>query len=50
MSMVDNLKAIQTNGLRGFIAGEKSKWVCAGCGETICVHSPHCLRCGRKWR
>jgi hypothetical protein len=50
MSMIDNLGRIQRDGLRGFIANEKAKWTCPGCGETICVHNASCLACGLKWR
>jgi len=50
MSMIDNLRRIQTDGIRSFVGSEKSKWACPGCGETICVHKASCLVCGHKWR
>jgi predicted RNA-binding Zn-ribbon protein involved in translation (DUF1610 family) len=50
MSMIENLKNIEENGIRSFIRDEKKKWTCPQCGELICVHSPQCLSCGRKWR
>jgi hypothetical protein len=49
MSMIDNLRQIQAEGLAGFLAHEKSKWSCPECGETICVHEPACLVCHRRW-
>ncbi len=50
MSMIDNLKAIETKGLESFLKNEKVKWACPGCGETICVHESYCRGCNRKWR
>lgn len=50
MSMIENLKSIETSGIRNFIRGEKQKWTCPQCGELVCVHKPQCLTCGRKWR
>jgi hypothetical protein len=50
MSMIENLRSIEADGLRGFVEREKSKWACPGCGETICVHKACCLICRRQWR
>ena len=50
MSMIDNLRRIAGEGLRGFVAQEKIRWACPGCGATICVHRQSCLACGRNWR
>jgi hypothetical protein len=47
MSMLENLEAIKTGGVRRFVASEKAKWKCAGCGSVLCVHRPACLACGR---
>ena len=47
MSMLANLEAIRTLGIRKFVAREKKKWACPGCGATLCVHRKECLRCGR---
>lgn len=49
MSMVENLRSIETGGLRSFLEAEKTKWTCPGCGAKICVHYPSCRSCGRKW-
>ena len=46
MSMLANLEAIRTLGIRKFVAREKKKWACPGCGATLCVHRTECLRCG----
>ena len=46
MSMLENLEAIRTFGIRKFVAQEKKKWACPTCGATICVHRKECLRCG----
>ena len=50
MSMVENLKTIRVSGMQSFIRSEQSKWVCVGCGATICVHQPRCRVCQRQWR
>ena len=50
MSLVENLRSIETDGLRKFVETERAKWSCLGCGETICVHEAACQGCGRKWR
>ena len=50
MSMLENLRRIETDGLRSFVEQEKTKWVCPGCGATICVHKGFCLVCERRWR
>jgi hypothetical protein len=50
MSMIENLRSIETDGLRSFVKTEKSTWACPGCGEPLCVHKAFCLTCERKWR
>ena len=50
MSMLENLRRIETDGLRSFVVQEKVKWACPGCGATICVHKAFCLVCERRWR
>lgn len=46
MSMVENLEAIRESGLERFIALEKTRWACRGCGAVICVHKARCSYCG----
>ncbi len=46
MSMLENLEAIRAFGIRKFVAREKKKWACPGCGTTLCVHRNECLHCG----
>ncbi len=50
MSMIENLVRIKKSGIRLFIRNENKKWACPGCGDLLCVHEPHCLLCGHKWR
>jgi len=45
--MIDNLNMINEFGIKHFIDIEKEKWICAECGEIICVHKPGCLKCGK---
>jgi len=47
MSMIENLESIREVGLDAFAAAEKDRWACPGCGETLCVHKPECVHCGR---
>ena len=46
MSMIDNLKSIQENGMETFIETEKKKWECPVCGGVICCHNGLCFSCG----
>ncbi|MDD4110327.1 MAG: DUF3795 domain-containing protein [Clostridia bacterium] len=46
MSMIENLKNIEENGILKFVSSEKTRWRCE-CGETICVHRKNCLKCGK---
>ncbi|MDO8916190.1 MAG: hypothetical protein Q7W16_08940 [Coriobacteriia bacterium] len=48
MSMVENLLSIQEVGLDRFVALERQRWACAGCGGVICVHRQECIYCGRS--
>ena len=48
MSMIDNLASIKKFGIRHFLKDEKVKWICAGCGGTVCVHKGYCADCGKK--
>lgn len=47
MSMIENLRSIQADGLEVFVKSEKMRWSCPGCGAVICVHRDACLYCGR---
>jgi hypothetical protein len=50
MSMIDNLETIKQVGIREFVSREKEKWICANCGNIICVHKKNCIFCGYDWR
>ncbi len=47
MSMLDNLDRIRDVGVEEFLASEKQRWTCAGCGGVICVHRENCLFCSQ---
>ncbi len=49
MSMLENLKTIEAEGISSFIRKEIEKWSCPECGELLCVHKPACEECGYKW-
>ena len=48
MSMIENLKIIEDNGIRAFVRSEKVHWTCLECGGTICVHRGFCSTCGTE--
>ena len=47
MSMIANLESIRAIGLEAFVAVERERWSCPGCGGVICVHSEGCVYCGQ---
>ena len=47
MSMLENLEMIRERGVGAFLARERERWTCAGCGGVVCVHRDVCLFCGR---
>ena len=47
MSMLENLANIRELGLDEFVARERVRWTCPGCGGLICVHRQECVYCGR---
>jgi hypothetical protein len=47
MSMIENLRNIQTNGINEFLKSEQERWKCPTCGGIICVHSKTCYACGQ---
>lgn len=49
MSMLENLRDIEENGVEAFVETEKVKWACPECGSVLSVHLPECGICGRVW-
>ena len=45
LSLIENLKYIQANGIESFLKNEKEKWKCPSCGKTLCVHTKKCYSC-----
>lgn len=45
MSMIENLKSIQENGIEIFLDKEREKWSCPKCGEQVCCHNGLCMKC-----
>jgi len=48
MSMIENLKYIEKNGIDKFVKKEKERWKCPNCGDLICVHDKRCYNCEAK--
>lgn len=47
MSMVENLKEIQTRGIEIFLKNQEAKYQCSRCGDVVCVHDGKCYSCGQ---
>jgi hypothetical protein len=45
MSFIENLLAIQKNGVNRFFSEQKKKWRCPTCGGLICCHNGLCFHC-----
>jgi hypothetical protein len=45
MSMLDNLRFIQTKGMLLFLKSEQDRWTCRECGSGLSVHRTYCLNC-----
>jgi len=45
MSMIDNLRQIQSAGLEKFLAAQAEIWRCPTCDNLICCHNGLCLHC-----
>jgi hypothetical protein len=48
MSMLDNLAAINKDGIRAFVKSERERWTCKACGGTIDIHHYRCSLCGKE--
>jgi hypothetical protein len=48
MSMIDNLREMEAEGVAAFAKHETQRWQCAQCGALLCVHRDTCLSCGVK--
>lgn len=45
MSMIENLKFIQENGMEMFLEKEEITWHCTECNNIICCHNGLCMNC-----
>ena len=45
MSMIENLRTIQENGMTSFLENEEKRWMCHNCKSIISVHKSSCLVC-----
>jgi len=48
MSMVENLKILEAEGMDGFLKIQSKKYNCPDCGDVVCVHDSTCYLCGYK--
>jgi hypothetical protein len=49
MSMIGNLRTIETVGVERFVKIEMLRWACKKCGALLCVHRQTCQKCGDLW-
>lgn len=45
MSMIENLKMIQSQGMKAFLGEQVRLWQCPDCGGLKCAHNGLCLNC-----
>ncbi len=45
MSMIENLRVIEAQGVKKFLAQQSKKWRCTRCGGTISCHNGLCFVC-----
>lgn len=50
MSMIENLRIIQGEGLEVFLERENNRWLCPDCGAPASVHRDACFVCGAAVR
>lgn len=46
---VSNLEAIKQGGVLSWLAAQKKRWSCPGCGTPFSWYAPACHKCGRKF-
>jgi hypothetical protein len=47
MSMVENLKEIQTKGVDAFLKSQADRYRCSSCSGVVSVHDGKCYSCGQ---
>jgi len=47
MSMIENLRQIQAEGIHQFLKNEQERWKCPTCRGVICVHDKKCYACNQ---
>lgn len=47
LSVIENLRCLEREGMDRFLERERKKWTCPICGALLCVGSPLCPGCGR---
>lgn len=45
LSLIENLKQIQSGGIKEFLEAETTKWTCPSCLKILSVHRDFCLNC-----
>lgn len=46
VSLIGNLREIESVGIRTFLVNESVRWHCPLCGAVLSVHRTECTRCG----
>lgn len=50
VSVVENLRRIEADGMDAFLRAEEEKWTCRVCGARLSMHSYRCPACGAPYR
>ncbi|MDC0700620.1 DUF3795 domain-containing protein [Clostridium sp. D33t1_170424_F3] len=48
VSLLENLRMIQAEGMDAFLREEDARWTCSACGERLCMHETTCPSCGKE--
>jgi hypothetical protein len=49
VSLIDNLREIETVGIRTFLLNESVRWLCPQCGAVRSIHRSACTCCGTHY-
>ena len=47
-SPIENLNSIRSMGVASYLARERFRWICPGCGSVTSIHRKYCLNCNRE--
>lgn len=48
VSLLENLRTVQAEGMDAFLQKEAARWTCPACGKRLCIHANACPSCGAE--